>query len=98
MEEGPKAGADGHFVVAIKIGAFEDPPRFKSQVDQAILQIHECRKAQGVNRVYAPGELESVHRESCLVDGIPLNEVTLDDLKMVARELGVEAKELNPLD
>jgi LDH2 family malate/lactate/ureidoglycolate dehydrogenase len=98
MEEGPEAGADGHFVAAIKIGAFEDPPRFKSRVDQAICQIHECRKAQGVDRVYAPGEIEFMHRESCLVDGIPLNEVTLDDLKMVAREIGVEAKELNLLD
>src|SRR5262249_55035755 len=39
MEDGPRAGEDGHFVAALRVGAFEDVDRFKARVDAAIRQI-----------------------------------------------------------
>jgi LDH2 family malate/lactate/ureidoglycolate dehydrogenase len=89
MEAGPTAGEDGHFVAAIRIDAFEDKGRFKARVDQAIRQIHGCRTADGVDRIYAPGESEALRSEEYLADGIPLNAVTVADLKDVVRELGM---------
>jgi LDH2 family malate/lactate/ureidoglycolate dehydrogenase len=88
MEDGPKAGADGHFVATIRISAFEDLDLFKSRVDQAVEQIHKCRPAEGTDRIFAPGERESLNREAYLREGIPVNSVTLSDLKQAAEGLG----------
>ena len=89
MEDGPKAGQDGHFVAAIRVSAFEEVDRFKERVDQAIQQIHTCRLADGVERVYAPGELEALRREDYLANGIPLNDITIADLKQAGKTVGV---------
>ena len=94
MEEGPNAGQDGHFVAAIRVNAFEDINRFKSRVDGAIKQIHECRLAEGFEQIYAPGEIEYINQEAYLRDGILLNQVTLDDLCQVARNCGVETTQI----
>ena len=84
MVDGPRAGQDGHFVAAIKIAAFEEVDRFKERIDQAIRQLHEVRKAPGFERTYAPGEVEQLREQAYRRDGIPLNEVTLADLRRVA--------------
>jgi LDH2 family malate/lactate/ureidoglycolate dehydrogenase len=89
MLAGPRAGQDGHFVLAIRVAAFEEIARFKARVDDAIRQIHACRLAPGVERIYAPGEKEWLTRRERLRDGIPLNDVTLADLRRSAEELGV---------
>ncbi len=90
MEDGPLAGADGHFVMAFNVSAFEEVARFKERVDTLIQQVHECKTAPGVDRLYVAGEREFISRERFGREGIPLNEATLKDLGTVARELGVE--------
>jgi LDH2 family malate/lactate/ureidoglycolate dehydrogenase len=90
MERGPEAGRDGHFVAAIRVSAFEDVARFRARVDAAIREIHACRKAPGVERLYVPGEIEALRREAYLREGIPLNAVELADLARTARAVGVD--------
>jgi LDH2 family malate/lactate/ureidoglycolate dehydrogenase len=94
MEDGPRPGRDGHFVAAISIGAFEEVGRFKSRVDGAIKQIHECQLASAFDRIYAPGEKEFVTKEAYRRAGIPLNAATLADLWQAARKLGIETNQL----
>ena len=94
LRDGPKPGEDGHFVAAIRIAAFEDVARFKARVDKAIQEIHACRLAPGVERTYAPGEIEHLTRGAYERDGIPLNAVTLGDLARVTRELRLGTSEL----
>jgi LDH2 family malate/lactate/ureidoglycolate dehydrogenase len=89
MESGPQAGLDGHFLAAISVAAFEDVPRFKARVDRAVAEIHDSRRAPGVERLYAPGEPEALQREQRARDGIPLNDLTLADLRQTAQELGL---------
>ena len=89
LETGPAPGADGHFMAAIRVGAFEDGTRFKERVDQAIQQIHQCKLAPGFDRTYAPGEVEAINRTNYRRDGIPLNAVTLADLVKTAEKLGI---------
>jgi LDH2 family malate/lactate/ureidoglycolate dehydrogenase len=91
MVDGPRAGQDGHFVAAIHVAAFEDVARFKDRVDQAIRQIHTSRRAPGVDRLYAPGEIEHERAAAYRRDGIPLNAVTLADLRRAAEAMGVAA-------
>jgi LDH2 family malate/lactate/ureidoglycolate dehydrogenase len=89
LAEGPQPGRDGHFVAAIQVAAFEEVARFKGRVDQVIRQIHGSRKAPGVERIYAPGELEYVRMQEYREQGIPLNAVTLADLRRTAAAVGV---------
>ncbi len=89
MERGPTAGIDGHFLAAIRVGAFEDVNRFKARVDAAIRQVHAAKRAPGVDRLYVPGEKEYLTRRAYARDGIPLNAVTLTDLRHTAEEIGV---------
>ena len=90
--QGARAGQDSQFALAIKIEAFVDPGTFKTRVDKAVQQIHACRRAPGIDRLYAPGELEFIQHQEYSRDGIPLNPVTLADLARVARDLAVDSK------
>jgi len=89
LEEGPKPGQDGHFVAVIRIAAFEEVGRFKERIAQAIRQIRDSQRAPGVERIYAPGELEALSRQSYRSAGIPLNAVTLAELTQTAQMLGI---------
>ncbi len=93
IEDGPIAGADGHFVAAVDIASFENIARFKSRVDAAIEQVHDCQLAPGCDRVYAPGELEAIRRAEYRAQGIPLNRVTLADLRKTAERLEIDVQE-----
>ncbi|MFW6174590.1 MAG: Ldh family oxidoreductase, partial [Chloroflexota bacterium] len=90
MENGPRAGRDGHFFSAIKVAAFEDPARFKERVDHAIQQIHNVRLAPGYERTYAPGEQEALRAREYRQSGIPLNSETLSGVRRAALGLGME--------
>lgn len=91
MEDGPIAGKDGHFLMVIRIAAFEDVASFKQRVDAAIQQVHESRRAPGVDRLFVAGEKEFENRRAYLREGIPLNNVTLVDLARTAESVGVSA-------
>lgn len=80
MVDGPRAGRDGQFAIAIDIAAFVDPAAFKARVDGAIRQIRSSRPAEGFERCYAPGELEHETEMRYRKIGIPLNAETLAGL------------------
>lgn len=90
MAGGPRAGADGHFYMAVNIAAFEDPQRFKERADRVVRQVRDSQRAEGVERLYAPGGLEAETEDRYRREGIPLNEETLMALRAVAEELGVK--------
>lgn len=90
MVDGPTAGLDGHFVAAIKVAAFADPAQFKARVDKLVREVHDVAKAPGFERTYAPGELEQLREAEYRREGIPLNAVTVADLRRTAAALGVD--------
>ena len=94
MVDGAKPGHDGHFFLALKLAAFEEPARFKQRVDGLIREIQASRRGKGMDRLYAPGQLEATTAESYRRGGVPLNESTRAGLADVARELGVDSSPL----
>ncbi len=90
VTEGPRPGQDGHFLGAIRIAAFEDPERFKRRIDTVVREIHASRRAEGVERIYVPGEIEAETERGYRRDGIPLNADTLEGVAAAAAKLGVE--------
>ena len=94
VEEGPKPGRDGHFVMALDIAAFTDVIEFKRAMDDVIAEIRGCSKAPGTSRIYSPGELEHETAERYRAEGIPLNDTTRANIADAGRGLGVDVSVL----
>jgi LDH2 family malate/lactate/ureidoglycolate dehydrogenase len=94
MVDGPRAGQDGHLFVAINVAAFQDVANFKGRVDGIVRQIRSSRRAAGVERLYAPGEIEYEAERRYAVEGIPLASATIDELIGAAGRLGVSVARL----
>lgn len=52
--------------------------------------MRSSRRAPGVERIYAPGELEAQTEKAYRENGIPLNAATLAGLVTAAERLGVD--------
>jgi LDH2 family malate/lactate/ureidoglycolate dehydrogenase len=94
MVRGPAPGRDGHFFLALRVDAFEDPARFRARVDGIVRQIRDSRRAPGVARVHPPGHLEAETETRYREEGIPLNDATIADLVAEAERLGVDVAAL----
>jgi len=89
MVDGAIPGADGQFFLALRVAAFEDMATFKSRIDGIVRQIHESRRAPGVERLYVPGEMEVEFEAERRRDGIPLNDATLAGITTAAQRFGI---------
>ena len=78
----------GSVFAAISIDSFMDIPDFKTQMDKAIGEIKNCEKAEGVKRIYIPGEIEDETRADRLANGIPIPETVVKDFENLGKELG----------
>ena len=94
LAEGAVPGADGQFYLAIRIAAFREPAAFKAQIDRIAREYLASRRAEGVERLYLPGELETEIAARNRHEGIPLNETTVAGIVKAAEELGVETTAL----
>lgn len=79
----------GHFFSAIDVRAFGDVGDFKDKIDAMIREIHELPRAEGVERIYVPGEIEFDVEDERRRDGIPVVEDVEKDLKALADRFGV---------
>jgi ureidoglycolate dehydrogenase (NAD+) len=63
---------------------------FTEAVDTEIRTVRNAPRAEGVERIYLPGELEWLHQQDALRNGIPLHPTHLKSLAALADELEVE--------
>jgi LDH2 family malate/lactate/ureidoglycolate dehydrogenase len=96
MESGPVSGTDGHFFMALNVEFFVDFDEFTARVDKAIQQVHNTRKAPGVERIWMPGEREFETRIQNTEHGIPLGEESLNDLFSTAKSVGLDIAQYGP--
>ena len=94
MVDGPKAGQDGHFFMAINIVAFEQVERFRRRVDKIVREVHGSRRIDSVDRLVVPGELEADFQRAYVNEGIPLAAATINGITDHAKLLGVDASML----
>jgi ureidoglycolate dehydrogenase (NAD+) len=94
MLDGPRFGRDGQFYLALDIAAFEDVERFKRRMDAIIREYRRTRLAEGVERVYVPGEIEDSIERRNRRDGVPLNDETITQLVETAARVGADATTL----
>jgi LDH2 family malate/lactate/ureidoglycolate dehydrogenase len=94
LDDGPVAGRDGQFMMALNVAALTDLEAFKAEMDAVLDEVHRSRRAPGVERIWSAGELERETLERYRREGIPLNDETLRDVRRTAAGLGVGVPEL----
>ena len=80
----------GHLFGCLDIQAFCDVDDFKRRMDEMIEEIHNCKKAPGVDQILLPGERSGRASDRNAVEGIPLTKSVYDDLNDVAKLYGLE--------
>lgn len=84
------SGKTGHFFQAHDIAQFTDLEAFCAHVRANSQRIRTSPPKAGVERTYAPGDIENAKAKTHTGQGVPLEQFTLDDLEWVAEFLGVE--------
>ncbi len=80
----------GHFFGAMRIDAFRPAEEFKQHMDNWITRFRNAIPADGMERVYIPGDPEreiSAIREN---QGIPLLETVVHDLEQIAAKFNLQ--------
>jgi L-2-hydroxycarboxylate dehydrogenase (NAD+) len=79
----------GHFFGAMRIDAFQPAKEFKAKMDEWIETFRSAKTAEGQDRVLIPGDPEREAEERIMKEGIKLVPAIKEDLKEIARELGI---------
>ena len=86
----PELAGRGHLFYALKVSNFCPLAEFTEAVDLEIRTIRNSKRADGVDRIYLPGEIEWLNQQEALRHGIPLHRQHLDELAEVAVTLGTD--------
>jgi LDH2 family malate/lactate/ureidoglycolate dehydrogenase len=81
-------------VLAIDISAFTDLETYTEEVEGLAEWVCSARPLPGVDRIYAPGEIEQETRTKRMVDGIELPQSVWEGICEVAAELQVAVPEI----
>ncbi len=79
----------GSLFAAVNVESFMDLAEFTAHVDAALREVKSAERAEGVNRIYIPGEIEFETKAERLAHGIPVPEPVVQDFVTVGEELGV---------
>jgi len=77
-------------VAAINIGMFTDVEDYKKHIDTLIDCLKGLPKAEGVDEIFVPGELEDNCYDERMENGVPVPDGTIRNLRPVAKRFGVE--------
>lgn len=83
-----KSGA-GHFMVAIDIAKLQPLAEFNERMEKFIEEIKGTPRAQGVEEIFYPGEMEARSDAKHRNEGLELPRDTIDDLRRLGHEAGV---------
>ena len=87
--EAGRSGDNTFFMAAFSLDCFAGADEFKRRMDSGYGSCARPRRP-GVERIWLPGEIETVTRASRLEDGIPLGANMIQELRELAHEGGVE--------
>lgn len=82
--------AQGQWFAAWRIDAFCDVAQFKADMKRMVDHIRATRPLPGVPAVLIPGDPEAAARADRTARGVPLDGETIDQLRSLAKELGLE--------
>jgi LDH2 family malate/lactate/ureidoglycolate dehydrogenase len=83
----------GQAILVMDLSAFGEVSRFKDAVDTLVRDIRGSERLPGVERIWVPGEQSHERRQRYESSGIPIASGLVQDLEVLARELGIPALE-----
>ncbi|MFB5663648.1 Ldh family oxidoreductase [Alteribacillus sp. HJP-4] len=83
----------GHFFQIIDIRSFMERDQFKQRVDQMINEIKNSAKAQDVEEIFLPGEIEFQNEKERTENGIELGSEVYESLKETAASCGISIED-----
>ena len=83
---------DGCFMAAFKVDAFRPLAGFKQEVGAFVDYLKATKPAEGVSRVYYPGEIEHLREEDRRRNGIEVEDATWEKLRGLAESSGIAEK------
>ncbi len=89
LREDKRGEGTGHLFGAMRIDAFRPAGEFKREMDLWIETFRAAEPSEGCERVLIPGDPEREAEERNLKEGVSLIPAVEDDLRAVAKELGV---------
>jgi L-2-hydroxycarboxylate dehydrogenase (NAD+) len=90
MPENMPGKGIGHFFGVMRIDAFRPAADFKSNMDQWIRRFKSASTVEGASSVIIPGEPEVAMSKERMLQGIPLVESVVADLKLLANHFSLE--------
>ena len=83
-------GNVGHFFMALDIAKLGNPNEYKKRVDAMIDEIKSSKKADGVEKIYYPGEIEMAKMAKCKETGyVDILDETMESVERIEKELGL---------
>ena len=79
----------GHAFLAMNLPAMMPIAAFKERMDRMIREIKESPKAEGIERIYLPGEMEWERAEAAQRDGMRLPDYVVVNLLGLAEDVGM---------
>lgn len=79
----------GNFMGAIRISSFIEQKIFGKEIDELIAKIRNSKHAEGIERIYLPGEIEFEVQKEREQNGIPISSGVYNSLREIAQELQV---------
>lgn len=89
-EEPEKVQNTGHFLQVIDISAISDTLEFKQRMDESINYLKNGKKAEGIEEIFVPGEIEANNLKRQLLDGITYPMEIIEENRVLSRNLNVE--------
>jgi LDH2 family malate/lactate/ureidoglycolate dehydrogenase len=83
----------GHLFGVLPISSFESIETYKKRMDKAIREIRNVKRAEGVERIYLPGEHEQLLADQYRNFGIPMKRAVFVELQELGRQFGVNLQE-----
>ncbi len=74
---------------AVDYGIFGDKKEIKERMSTLLRELRESPKADGCDRIYTHGEKEIESMADKKVNGIPVNDKTVAEMKMIGEEVGL---------
>ena len=85
----PWATAYSQTFIALDISTFMPLEAFKKRVGELVAYVKSGQKAEGFSEINLPGERAWREKALRVSEGIPLDEVTLGELRKLAKDVGV---------
>ena len=81
----------GSLVICFRIDLFDEPERFRREIDAYIARVRQLQPLAGFDRCFMPGGPEAELERRYRSDGVPVGPEHQQRLEGLARELGIAA-------